>query len=50
MYEGPVWVDAAGAVVAKTRFDFGYVLKKYEDTFSQDFSGPKKLVSTREVP
>jgi hypothetical protein len=50
LYEIPVKVDAAGAVVAKTRFDFAYLRKKYQDTYSQELMGERKLVSTKEVP
>jgi len=50
LYEIPVKVDAAGAAVAKTRFDFAYVHKKFRDTYSQELLGERKLVSTKEVP
>jgi hypothetical protein len=50
LYEIPVRVDAAGAPVAKTRFDFVYLRKKYQDTYSQELMGERKLVSTKEVP
>lgn len=50
LYEFPVKVDASGAPVAKTRFDFAYLSKKYEDTYEQAFMGERKLVSTKEVP
>jgi hypothetical protein len=50
LYEIPVKVDAAGNVVAKTKFDFAYIRKKFEDTYSQDSWGARKLVSSKEVP
>ena len=50
LYEIPVKVDAAGTAVAKTRFDFIYLRKKLQDTFSQELMGERKLVSTKEVP
>ena len=50
LYEIPVKVDAAGAVVAKTRFDFAYLRKKFQDTFSQELLGERKLVDTKEIP
>jgi hypothetical protein len=50
LYEIPVKVDAAGNVVAKTKFDFAYIRKKFEDTYSQDFWGARKLMSSKEVP
>jgi hypothetical protein len=49
LYEIPVKVDAAGAPVAKTRFDFVYLRKKLQDTYSQELMGERKLVSTKEV-
>jgi hypothetical protein len=45
-----VKVDAAGVSVAKTRFDFVYLRKKIQETFSQELMGERKLVSTKEVP
>ena len=50
LYEIPVKVDATGAAVAKTRFDFGYVRKKFQDTYSTEVMGQRKLVETKEVP
>jgi hypothetical protein len=50
LYEIPVKVDATGAAVAKTRFDFVYLRKKFQDTFSQELMGERKLVNTKEVP
>ena len=50
LYEIPVKVDAAGTAVAKTRFDFVYLRKKIQDTYSQELMGERKLVSTKEVP
>jgi hypothetical protein len=50
LYEIPVKVDAAGAPVAKTRFDFVYLRKNIQETFSQELMGERKLVSTKEVP
>jgi len=50
LYEIPVKVDAAGAAVAKTRFDFVYLRKKIQETYSQELLGERKLVSSKEVP
>lgn len=50
LYEIPVKVDAAGNPVAKTRFDFAYIRKKFEDTYSKEAFGARKLVSSKEVP
>jgi hypothetical protein len=50
LYEIPVKVDAAGNVVAKTRFDFAFVRKRLQDTYSQEFMSARQLVSTKEVP
>lgn len=50
LYEVPVKVDAAGNVTAKTKFDFGFIRRKYEETYSQDTWGARKLVNSREVP
>jgi len=50
LYEIPVKVDAAGTTVAKTRFDFVYLRKKFQDTYSQELMGERKLVNTKEVP
>ena len=50
LYEIPVKVDAAGAAIAKNRFDFPYLRKKFQDTFSQELMGERKLVDTKEIP
>jgi len=50
LYEIPVKVDAAGTAVAKTRFDFVYLRKKIQETYSQELMGDRKLVSSKEVP
>jgi hypothetical protein len=49
LYEIPVKVDAAGSTIARTRFDFAYLRKKFEDTYSQEFMGERKLVSSKEI-
>jgi hypothetical protein len=50
LYEITVKVDAVGAAVAKTRFDFGYVRKKFQDTYSTETLGDRKLIDIKEVP
>jgi hypothetical protein len=50
LYEVPVKVDAAGSTVAKTRFEFVYLRKKIQDSFSQEMLGERKLVSSKEIP
>jgi hypothetical protein len=50
LYEITTKVDAAGTAVAKTRFDFAYLRKKIQETYSQELMGERKLVSSKEVP
>lgn len=50
LYEIPVKVDAAGSTIARTRFDFAYLRKKFEDTYSQEFMGDRKLLNSKEIP
>ena len=50
LYEIPVKVDAAGNPVTKTRFEFGFIRKRIQDTYSQSLMGEKTLVSSKEVP
>lgn len=50
MYEVPVKVDATGTPIARTRFDFPYVRRRYVDSYSQDFAGAKTLVSSTPAP
>jgi len=50
LYEIPVKVDAAGTATAKARFDFAFIRKRFEDTYSKEMMGATKLVSSKEVP
>jgi hypothetical protein len=50
LYEITTKVDAAGNAVAKTRFDFVYLRKKIQETYSQEIMGARTLVSSKEIP